>query len=81
MEECINARTVHTASKPDSNYIPLFENDSAVQKIFNHQLVAPIIAEGDAMGGIVFLSPDRKMSEVEIKVAQTAAAFLGKQME
>ena len=41
----------------------------------------PIIAEGDAMGAVVFLSKDRKMGEVEGKLAQTAAGFLGKQME
>ena len=39
------------------------------------------IAEGDAMGAVVFLSKDQKMGEVEGKLAQTAAGFLGKQME
>lgn len=33
------------------------------------------------MGAIIFLSKDQKMGEVEGKLAQTAAGFLGKQME
>ena len=48
---------------------------------YNYQLIAPIISEGDAMGAIIFLSPDKKMGEIEGKLAQSAAGFLGKQME
>ena len=33
------------------------------------------------MGAIIFLSKDQKMGEVEGKLAQTAAGFLGKQMD
>ncbi|GAA0071370.1 stage V sporulation protein T [Clostridium sardiniense] len=47
------------------------------------QVVAPIIAEGDAIGAVVILSKQsgEKMGELELKLAETAAAFLGKQME
>ena len=33
------------------------------------------------MGAVLFLSKEKKMGEVEGKLAQTAAGFLGKQME
>ncbi len=44
---------------------------------------APIISEGDVLGGVLFVSPKTAVpcSELEYKLAQTAAGFLGKQME
>ncbi len=46
-------------------------------------IVFPIIAAGDVTGAVIMLTSDRKgaPAEVEVKLAQTAAAFLGKQME
>ncbi len=45
-------------------------------------IAAPIISEGDVMGCIVLFSDDERiMSEIEYKLAQTVASFLGKQME
>lgn len=46
-------------------------------------VAAPIISEGDVMGCVLFISPLRApiASDVEYKLAQTVAAFLGKQME
>ena len=80
MEKCINARSTLIASRNDSNFVPVLEDDTAAEG-YNHQLIAPIISEGDALGAIIFLSPDKKMGEIEGKLAQTAAGFLGKQME
>ncbi|MBR5269789.1 MAG: stage V sporulation protein T, partial [Anaerotignum sp.] len=79
MENCINKRTALIAERNDSNFVPVLADDDGTN--YNHQLIMPIIAEGDAMGAIVFLSKDQKMGEVEGKLAQTAAGFLGKQME
>jgi len=43
---------------------------------------APILSEGDVMGGVVFFTEtDKLLGEVEYKLAQTVAGFLGKQME
>jgi AbrB family transcriptional regulator (stage V sporulation protein T) len=46
-------------------------------------VVYPIIAEGDSVGSVVFMSDDQHMNvgEVEEKLAQAASNFLGKQME
>ena len=81
MEKCINARSTHIANRNDSDFVPLLDDDSITDGKYNYQLIAPIICEGDALGAIVFLSPDKKMGEVEGKLSQTAAGFLGKQME
>lgn len=45
-------------------------------------LAAPIIAEGDVLGGVVFLSDSERpeVGEVEYKLAQTVAGFLGRQL-
>ena len=45
-------------------------------------IAAPILSEGDVLGSVVFFSEgDKQPSEVESKLAQTIAAFLGKHME
>lgn len=45
-------------------------------------LAAPIISEGDVLGGVIFLSEAEKpeVGEVEYKLAQTVAGFLGRQL-
>lgn len=61
--------------------IPL-HNDEEPGK-YSSQVIAPIIAEGDAIGAVLILSKQsgEKFSELELKLAETAASFLGKQME
>ena len=46
-------------------------------------IAAPILAQGDLMGGVLLLWQDGQMPPVESdqKLAQTVASFLGKQME
>ena len=66
MEDCINKRTSLIAERNDANFVPVLEDDS--ESAYNHQLIVPIIAEGDAMGAIIFLSKDQKMGEVEGKL-------------
>lgn len=46
-------------------------------------IIYPIIAAGDVTGAVVMLKGDRVQTptETELKLAQSAAAFLGKQME
>ncbi len=45
-------------------------------------VAAPILCEGDVLGAVLFLSADgRTGGETECKLAQTVAAFLGKNME
>lgn len=79
LEKSINTRNTVTSSRDESSFIPILEDDD--ESIYTNELIAPIISEGDVLGAIVFLSPDKKMGEVEDKLAQTAAGFLGKQME
>ncbi len=78
LENALSQRSVITSSRSEPNFVPILEDDD--EKIYQSELIAPIISEGDVLGAIVFLS-DKKMGEVEGKLAQTASGFLGKQME
>jgi len=45
-------------------------------------VAAPILCEGDVLGLVLFITADRqKPTEVEYKLAQTVATFLGRHME
>ena len=50
---------------------------------FTSCAIAPIIAEGDSIGTVVLGTKNEKvrLTELEQKLTETAAAFLGKQME
>lgn len=50
---------------------------------YQSQIISPIVTQGDPIGAIVLMSkePNIKMGEIEVKLAETAAAFLSKQME
>lgn len=50
---------------------------------FTSEVIAPIIAEGDPIGAVILCSkePNVRMGELELKLAETAAGFLAKQME
>ncbi|KNF07807.1 stage V sporulation protein T [Gottschalkia purinilytica] len=50
---------------------------------YTAQVIIPIVTQGDPIGAVVLISKesDASMGELEIKVAQTAAGFLSKQME
>lgn len=50
---------------------------------YTAEVIAPIIAEGDPIGAVILCSkePNIKMGEMELKLTETAAGFLAKQME
>lgn len=65
---------------------PLFRGvttDNGIERTFAAQIIAPIIAEGDPIGTVIIATKDTsvKMGELELKLAETAASFLAKQME
>ncbi|MDR0964390.1 MAG: stage V sporulation protein T [Clostridium sp.] len=80
LEERINGREIITASKGDRNFIPISED---IIEEFQHEVIAPIISEGDVIGAVILIEtdPKSKLGEVEQKLALSAAGFLGRQME
>ena len=75
-------KEVYTSNKNNNLSIPITKNEKNDKK-FNSQVVYPIISNGDSIGTVILLSkePSTKMIDVETKVAQSAASFLGSQME
>ena len=48
---------------------------------YSAKVVVPIISEGDTIGSVLFvMKEDERASEVDDKLAETAAGFLGKHM-
>ncbi len=56
---------------------------SSEDEQFCLSVAAPVLTEGDVMGCVLFVTPRGSIpgTEVEYKLAQTVALFLGKQME
>ena len=50
---------------------------------YTAQVVSPIIADGEAIGAVLLLSKEQgaRMGDAELKVAETAAGIVGRQME
>lgn len=80
LEEKINNRETIIASEGSRNFIPVAEEPF---NEFVHEAISPIICEGDVIGAVILLSNDSKakMGDVEQKLIQSAAGFLGRQME
>ena len=58
-------------------------DDEEIEGKYSSQVISPIVSEGDAIGAVIIIAKtgDEKLGEVEMKISETAAAFLGKQME
>ncbi len=78
LEQIMEERHIYQRTPPELA-IPVVEG---VDK-YGMEIAAPIIAEGDVMGCVIFLATDgsKALGEVEYKLAQTVAGFLGRQME
>lgn len=80
LEKMIEDRESMIAGKEDRKYTKITMDGSGE---FEYEAISPIISEGDAIGAVILCGRDEKkpMSEVEQKLALTAATFLGRQME
>ena len=73
---------VWESKSKEEKHMPVLLTDANDEK-YTSQVIYPIVAEGDTIGTVMLLStePNTKMNDVELKVVQSAAGFLGKQME
>lgn len=80
LEQAINARETIVAGRDDRQFVQIAMED--IEGVTT-QVVTPIICEGDAIGAVALLGRESKtkFGEMEMKLAATAAGFLGKQME
>lgn len=82
LERVIEEKTTLVVKSSDEKTISILA-DEASDKRYTSQVVSPIISEGDPIGAVILLStdPNSRMGEIEAKLAQSAAGFLGRQME
>ena len=77
-------RTILLGTNSDK-VVPLTNDEDYgdIEGKYYSQVVSPIIAEGDAIGAVIILSREENdiFGDLELKLAETAATFLGKQME
>lgn len=80
LEEKLNNRETIVATKGERNFIAIAEDPF---NEFIHEAICPIICEGDVIGAVILVENDSKtkMGDVELKLIQAAAGFLGRQME
>ena len=76
-----NARYAYLQSLPGKIATAHTADDNG--ETYRAAVVVPILAAGDAIGAVILVSrdADAKMSTTELKVCETAANFMGKQME
>ena len=79
VERCMEEKTTYAANSGDGQGLDVLDNNNK----YSAGVIVPILSEGDTIGSVVFFSSDAspKVDEVEIKLAQSAAMFLGKHME
>lgn len=80
MEEKMNNREMIQAEKGEKSFIEISSEQTPEMEQF---VSVPIISEGDVIGVVILASNDarEKMGDVEKKLVQSAAGFLGRQME
>jgi len=78
LEQLMDGRQIYQ-HRPDTPALPLFDNDNK----YVLTCVAPILSEGDVLGCALFAGTEKeaKSNEIDYKLLQTIAAFLGRQME
>ena len=77
-------KEIYTSKDNSDIAMPITQSDkNNKEKRYNSQVVYPIISNGDTIGTVILLSKEAntKMNDVEKKLAQSAATFLGSQME
>ena len=76
LESLMNERT--SLLNHSNSHVAITEGNDK----YNAGVVVPIISEGDIIGSVLFvLKEGEKASEVEDKLAESAAGFLGRHME
>lgn len=81
IEKNILSKTVQVINDKEK-ILPVI-SETSDELIFESQIIVPIISQGDTIGSIVFLSKEqgKTLGDIQLKVVETGASFLAKQME
>ncbi|MDC7287233.1 stage V sporulation protein T [Blautia schinkii] len=80
LEAAISDREGKCLNGNDKGKIPVVEEQ---KEVLYSQVIQPIICAGDAIGSVILMGKNEKdvMGDAERMLVQTAAGFLGRQME
>ncbi|MGI6585539.1 MAG: stage V sporulation protein T [Gracilibacteraceae bacterium] len=83
LERIMEDKTTVVLSLTGENKMINISADEEGAPRYTSGVIAPIITQGDSIGAVLLLSkdPNVQMGELEVKLSETAASFLGKQME
>lgn len=81
LEKLTENRSTYSATG-DNKPLKITYEDPNLDK-YTAQVIAPIIMQGDPIGSVILVSKESNaiMGDLEIKLTETAAGFLSKQME
>lgn len=81
LEKIIESKEMYEATE-DIKPIRLIIDEPSAEH-YTAQIIAPIVSQGDPIGAVVIASKEAgaDMTDVELKLSETAARFLAKQME
>ena len=83
LEKIMDNKEIYTSKENNELSIPITQNENNKNRLYNSQVIYPIISDGDVIGSVILLSKDQntKMGNTELKVVQSAAGFLSSQMD
>ena len=83
LEQIMESRRTVIANRSNNEELQAVVANMEDMDRYSSQVIAPIISAGDPIGSVVLLAKDTdaSMGDLEVKIAETAAGFLGKQME
>ncbi len=83
VEDAMQDRRSHAHTPPVGGDSVIVNGDGGEAIYFHSVVIAPIVAQGDPIGAVMICSKEDAVSfgELELKLAETAAGFLAKQME
>lgn len=84
IERCMEERKTALINRPaDAKIKGSLIGEDEDDARFSAEVIAPIISGGDPIGAVILCSkePDVTMGDMEVKLSETAAGFLAKQME
>ena len=82
LEQAIASRQTQTYNRQMGGKVMSVTNEDD-NGGYTAQVVSPIIADGEAIGAVLLLSREQgaRMGDTEVKVPETAAGIVGRQME
>jgi len=83
LETAIASRQTVALNRQSGSRTMAVTTEEDANAAYTAQVISPIIADGEAIGAVLLMSRDNgvRMGDTELKVAETAAGIVGRQME